>query len=273
MKKYFSDHLARCKMKDKPESRRQQSSGLHGLRGRPGNLPPEVRPNEVSVDLQTLSAEKLEVIFNQFQDALIVINALDGKIIEANRAAENVLGYGRHHLVGRSFNGLSGWEPDTGKSGNKEQIRIVGSVFTRGYRLPDGTERFLDLTAAIIPWGDIKAILVTARDISERQAIETRLAQLLRQVEKSNEDLLAVLNLLSLGIVTIDRGGRVTFANRAALEMIGRSSQKALSWLRSFKQEADSIKKEKISETTGRGSWRPRPWPRESERKPPAYSA
>jgi len=50
-------------------------------------------------------------------------------------------------------------------------------VFTRSYPHPDGTNRFLDLTAAIIPWDTGQAILVTARDVTERKAIEDRLAE------------------------------------------------------------------------------------------------
>jgi len=66
-------------------------------------------------------------------------------------------------------------------------------VFTRRYPHPDGTNRFLDLTAAIIPWGTARAILVTARDVTERKEAEAQVQKLLSQVTKSHDDLLSIL--------------------------------------------------------------------------------
>jgi transcriptional regulator with PAS, ATPase and Fis domain len=66
------------------------------------------------------------------------------------------------------------------------------------------------------------------RDITEFKQTEARLEDMFRQVKKGHDDHLSILNMLRLGIATVDRNGRVTFLNQTAQNLMGKSLTAAL---------------------------------------------
>jgi len=172
--------------------------------------------------------DRFEILFNHDQDALVVMDAHSGTIIDVNQSAWKILGYENTDLVDKKLKDL--FRIGSGKDAAelKRQLQIYGTVFTRRYLHPDGTDRFLDLTAAIIPWGTAQVILVTARDVTERKQAETLVQNLHAQVQKSHDDFLSTLNMLNLGIVTLDADGRIRFINQTAQKITGASQRKIL---------------------------------------------
>ena len=63
--------------------------------------------------------------------------------------------------------------------------------------------------------------LVACEDLTESRRAETERAKLFTEVKKGRDDLLSILNMLELGIVTVDEDGRITFVNVTAQELLG----------------------------------------------------
>jgi PAS domain S-box-containing protein len=215
-------------MKDERKTKQQLISELSAMRRQLDGRSSTAAKSDRSPAGAESSEDRFKLLFNHDQDALFIIDARTGGIIDANRAAETNLGYKRADLAGRKLKDFFRLGPAKDTARFKEQLQIYGTVFTRTYPHPDGTNRILDLTAAIIPWDTTRAILVTARDVSERKAAEDRLTKLYRQVQKSHDDFLSILNKLNLGILTLDEQGRITFSNRAAHRMSGTGRRKII---------------------------------------------
>jgi len=215
-------------MKDERKTKRQLISELNALRRQPDRPPSTAAMSVRATAAGEPSGGRFEILFNHDQDALVIIDAHSGKIIDINQAAWKTLGYKDTDLVDQKLKDLFRLESSKDAAELKRQLKIYGTVFTRRYPHPDGTNRFLDLTAAIIPWGTDRAILVTARDVTERKEAEAQVQKLLAQVTKSHDDLLSILNLLHLGIVTLDADGRITFINRTGQKITGKPQRKIL---------------------------------------------
>ena len=200
-------------MKDARKTKRQLISELNALRRRVDGPPSTAAESGTTTAAGKPPEDRFEIMFNHDQDALIVTDAQSGAIIDANPAAWRILGYEKADLVDKKLKDLFRLGSGKDAARLKGQLQIHDNVFTRIYLHPDGANRFLDLTAAIIPWATGRAILITARDITERKAFEDRLAELFQQVQKSHDDFLSTLNMLNLGIVTLDADGRKTLGS------------------------------------------------------------
>ena len=158
----------------------------------------------------------------------MILDDRSGRILAVNQTAARIFGLDEKALIDKKLTDLFDVKTSRDAAGLKKNLRIYGSVFTRSYLHPDGPKRFLDLTAAILPWGGGKTILVTARDVTQRKAAEARVQHLLAQVTKSHDDFLSILNMLNLGIVALDKDGRISFINRIAQQLIGRRKRSIL---------------------------------------------
>ncbi|MBW2318963.1 MAG: sigma 54-interacting transcriptional regulator [Deltaproteobacteria bacterium] len=65
-------------------------------------------------------------------------------------------------------------------------------------------------------------------EITERKRVEVMLEQMFQTVKKGHDDLLSILNMLRLGIATVDRGGRISFLNQTAQQLIEKSGMAVL---------------------------------------------
>lgn len=137
-----------------------------------------------------LSEKKFRIIFHEALDVIMVIHENSERILEVNRAVERVLGYDETALVGKHFSMLF----HTGLSGSlTDEVHNYGVVFdSHQCKRADGSICPMDLTATLMPWGEGRAILVTFRDVSERQAMQEELikAELMRVELEKERDLL-----------------------------------------------------------------------------------
>ena len=74
-----------------------------------------------------------------------------------------------------------------------------------------------------LPKNDMTAVLLrrVVRYAIERFQSQAVLEAVYRETRKSHDDLLAIMNMLALGVVTLDGDGRVTFMNRSARRFTG----------------------------------------------------
>jgi len=133
------------------------------------------------------SGERLRSLFEAMTEGVILI-APDGQIVQANPAAEHILGLRRSQIEGRSYVSPE-WEilrPDgtpmppeemAGSRAMKEK-RLVKDV-VMGVKRPDGQVAWINVSAAplINQADELEAVVGTFADISDRKAAEEALRE------------------------------------------------------------------------------------------------
>jgi PAS domain S-box-containing protein len=66
------------------------------------------------------------------------------------------------------------------------------------------------------------------QEMAERQRVEAKLEEMFEKIKKGHDDHLSILNMLRLGIATIDQRGRVTFLNETARHLMQKSAKTVL---------------------------------------------
>ncbi len=154
-------------------------------------------------------------------NALIVVLDSAGRIERFNACAEQITGYSKEEVLGRS------WFDTFIKKGDQEKIRAVfGNVLEmrEGYETfthekailtKDGAERLLDWHNQVIrdESGGISAVIAIGVDVSEQRATE-------KDLRDSEERFRVFSNAAFEGIVLSENGVLID-ANRALLEMFG----------------------------------------------------
>ena len=165
--------------------------------------------------------EKFQIVFREYADVMLILDALNGDILHVNHAVANVMGYDERRLAGQSFESF--WPPDqrAGASEVLTQVRRYGAAFQSGRFLRvDGSTCPMDLQASLVPWGRAEAIIVTLHDVSERHQAQLRLAE-------EKEQLAITLRSIGEGVITTDTQGRISLLNGAAERLTGWSQAEA----------------------------------------------
>jgi len=159
------------------------------------------------------SEEELDRIFKLSSD-LICVAKPDGYFDRVNPAWEKVLGYSIKEIMEAGYIGLI--HPDDIKATMYEVQRQLSGVatinFCNRYRHKDGSYRFLEWQATPAEGGLLYA---TARDFTERKRAENKV--------RDSEERYRLLVEHSPDAICIQCEGRITFANGAALRLLGAS--------------------------------------------------
>jgi|GEM_PF-6527363 len=135
-------------------------------------------------EARQLSEDRFSTVFRESLDVILVLDGDTGIILSANPVIVPVLGYEPHALIGVHFSQLIPHSDDN--SDFIQQLNFYGSVFeTLPFLRADGGLCPMDLTATVIPWSEETAILVTLRDVSEREVA----AAALQKAEKLRAEL------------------------------------------------------------------------------------
>jgi len=127
-------------------------------------------------------------------DAMVVINH-GGEIVLLNLQAEKQFGYHRDELIGQPINNIipQGFSERLISDDQRSAAEALGQQIGTGIELigqrKDGTEFPIEIMLS--PLHAAKGILVTAaiRDISVRKAAEQQLAQMVEELNRSNQEL------------------------------------------------------------------------------------
>ena len=177
--------------------------------------------------------ERAEQVSRDFMD---VLEATPDLIVLKDRAH-------RFKSVSRSYikaSGMQGWQDFRGKTAEdvfkpemaakiraEEEAQLASGmdlvVEERSVTTSDGQRRTMSFTRSILRdgAGEVSGFLMQARDITAQNRATEALA-------RKEEELRRLLEATSEGIYGIDREGRITFANRAALNMFGHARPEAL---------------------------------------------
>jgi two-component system NtrC family sensor kinase len=122
-----------------------------------------------------LSSRRYELLREHAHDVLLFIGAKDGRILEANHAAERAYGYTRQELVSMHIREL---RHDT--SDFETQFRRAsesGVVFETIHRRKDGTAFPVEVSSRPTKVGNDDVLLSVIRDITERRELQAKLLE------------------------------------------------------------------------------------------------
>ncbi len=130
---------------------------------------------------------RLQVLFEQANDGLILIDRSSGRILEANRRASDLLGYTQEELKNLTMAALHPHDYPVARafiervlshgSGISDEV----SCYTK-----DGTVMPAELSASVVQVGQRFHILVSVRDISDRRRAEAAMQRALEELRVAN---------------------------------------------------------------------------------------
>jgi PAS domain S-box-containing protein len=158
--------------------------------------------------------------FEASDDAMIVVRVGEevggGMILDANRAAERILGHARADLMGQKIAALGVFPERNDVRRLREQTEIMGSV--RDYRTKvvhqSGEELDVVITMTQFPIDDYPHLLVIIRDVTDNMRAEAKITDLNQSLASSLRQLRAIADNLPVAISYQDSEGRFRFVNR-----------------------------------------------------------
>ena len=155
----------------------------------------------------------------------IVGKSLTGTIMSWNAGAENIYGYGAAEVKGRSIEILAVPSRPNEMSQILANIRAGATIdhYETLHLRKDGKQIDVSLTISPIKdaTGAIIGVSTIARDISDSKQVEKALEQLRHQTEM-------ILFSAGEGICGLNREGKITFVNPAAVRMAGCESKELI---------------------------------------------
>ena len=156
--------------------------------------------------------EKYVKAFRYSPDAMLVTTLESGRLLEFNNRFLEILGYRREEVTGRTVFEIDLWADPAQRDVMTRQLRETGQVRNLEFQIHrrDGQLRWVRTSAELLEVEGEPCLFAVARDVSTRE--ESLLA--LRRQE-------ALLHQAKDAVVVIDRDDVVTFANEAAVRILG----------------------------------------------------
>ncbi|MFN3372877.1 MAG: PAS domain S-box protein, partial [Chloroflexus sp.] len=155
---------------------------------------------------------RYELLSAHTRDIVLFIRASDGRILEANAAAERTYGYSRAELCTQTIYDLRAPETRQIVRDQMNQADTQGILFETLYLRRDGSVFPVEVSSVGADIGNERVLLSVIRDISERSKAQAEL-DLLR----------TALNASAQAIVITDTNGFIEWANPAFTTMTGYS--------------------------------------------------
>jgi PAS domain S-box-containing protein len=165
--------------------------------------PLDARVQRLTSELHTSEA-RFRSIIEKNADGIVIVDT-DGIVRFVNPAAETLLGFKSVELLGEMF----GFPVVAGENIELDVLRRDGSTAVAEMRVVETR------------WEGATAYVASLRDITEHKRIEEALERLRHQNE-------LILQSAGEGIYGLDMKGNTTFANPAALEMLGYPSEELI---------------------------------------------
>lgn len=124
------------------------------------------------------SERKYRTLFNAANDSIYMIS-LDKRIMDANSSAYQKLGYPIGALTGMSLEEIDHPSTLDKVASRIEELQRWGcSVFEATHIRRDSSSFPVEVSARLVKWGNQRAILAVARDITERKRADDMIAQM-----------------------------------------------------------------------------------------------
>ena len=164
------------------------------------------------------SEERFRLLAEHSED-IISEHTPDGTVIYISPSVKKVLGFDRREVIGKQITEFVHAD-DSHKFlsiGDGKSLNEVDSL-TLSYRIQNKEEDFIWLESIVKPMkenGEIKKIICTSRDVTERKKVEAEREQLLAEMKQSEQLLRTVINSTPDWIYIKDLGHRYLLVNQA----------------------------------------------------------
>ncbi|MES2131367.1 MAG: redoxin domain-containing protein [Bacteroidota bacterium] len=151
----------------------------------------ELKNHEDTIDSLKKELNNYSSIIDQANDAMIVIDIVDGKIHQSNPSAAKLLGYPKEELESLSLFDI---HP---QSYLNQSSKIVADVWEKGgliysdipFVTKSGELIAVECSAKVAPFAGRPAIVIYARDIRERLKMENELNEQRMLIDEKNKDI------------------------------------------------------------------------------------
>lgn len=162
-------------------------------------------------------------IFENIPNMVFLKKADDLSFIQLNRAGEELLGFKREELVGKTdYDFFPREQADFFTSRDRAVFASKGVVVVEEEKIDTKRGQKILYTKKIAikdSAGNNKYLLGISEDITQRKEIEGKLIKAMQQVEESEHKYRTMVSILPDGVV-IHQNGKVVFANEAAAKIM-----------------------------------------------------
>jgi two-component system, cell cycle sensor histidine kinase and response regulator CckA len=170
----------------------------------------DITDRKLAEAAQKKSEEQYKTLFEQANDAIIIMTQDEEIILKANIRALEMYGFTREEFIGMSMKKIShdfeSCEAQIARTLEQGFIRNIECIHYR----KDGTQLNVLVNASVIEFNDKQVILSINRDITERKKVEETMQLLAHTMESISE----IANITDLN-------DRITFVNEAFLHIYG----------------------------------------------------
>jgi two-component system phosphate regulon sensor histidine kinase PhoR len=167
--------------------------------------------------------DRFRRIVDAVHEAIVVFDATDLSVIDANRGALNVFGSSMAETIGRPVTDwMVGMEPSRLAAMVAPIVRgeVEARTLVLAYRRPDGGAVPMEILLQVAELENgATGVVAVARDIRDRIESQARLQRLAEAEHARAAELNAVISAMGEGIVVCAADGRVTLANPAASDL------------------------------------------------------
>ncbi|MEK8022543.1 MAG: response regulator [Candidatus Hydrogenedentota bacterium] len=162
-----------------------------------------------------LSEDKYRILVENASDAIFVLD-LKGRILEANRKTEDLLGCLKAEILGSRYQDFV--PSSSGGPAEEALLEILrkgaGEVKSHCLRRSDGSIRFVDMSISTVDIGAERVGLGIARDVTQqRREFEEHAA--------GEKQMIQLLDCLPVAVYVLDRDGKAFYSNPLAVELLG----------------------------------------------------
>jgi PAS domain S-box-containing protein len=165
------------------------------------------------------SEENYRTLFYNAPDGYLIFR--DGRFVDCNKVAEEMIGYARSELIGKTPVMISPEYQPNGKKSEDYVVEVVGETFVKGnhsfewiHRRSDGRDILVQVKSAVMNLDKEQVLIVSWRDITEQKKIA-------RAIEESEARMRVITDSAIDAIVMLDHEGNVSFWNPAAEKIFG----------------------------------------------------
>ena len=173
--------------------------------------------NARSYQAEVDALRRYELLAAEARDVMLFVRQRDGRILEANRAAEQMYGYGRDELLRLTIRDLRAEETREQAVDQMATAASQGILFETLHRRSDGSTFPVEVSSrgTTAMAGEV-VLLSVVREITKRRAAEAAL--------RESEGRYRGLVDLSPEAILVNAGDRYVFANPAAAQLLGAAS-------------------------------------------------
>lgn len=161
------------------------------------------------------SEENYRSLFYNSPDGYLIFR--EGRFVDCNNVAEEMIGYDRSDLIGKTPDMISPEYQPNGKRSEDYVVEVVRESFVKGHhafewvhRRSDGSDMLVQVKSAVMELDNDKVLVISWRDITQQRKSENQIRKLSQVVEQS-----------PVFVVITDREGIIEYVNASFLKKTG----------------------------------------------------